>query len=296
MPCNCHCGSCKRCIKFAKKYIDSRSVLKLTIDDIPTTQITNTTFSFADIAKDILAIEKKTFENPIIQKFVVDPLINDLQLVLLANRILVNIALNVINDPANPPPVGYVKRAMLVSNDGGVVYDLTTYKDDPAGVLQRLNKDTNVINMRTFQNIADESENVLNQPVYNDNMSFPKNNFFLNTDMYFNSNNINPKQLALSAKGLRSHELNVMFFSDKTYTYPANEINPPPTSGIADSFTQQINHGVRKEIQQARLQDWGYASRRSSTINLLPNYYVAHNTELKDGYSLVLRVSYVKYF
>ena len=296
MPCCCDCGSCKRCIRYAKKYIDNRAVLKLTVDDIPKTQITNTTFSFADIAKDVLSIEKKTFDNPVIQQFVVDPLINDLQLVLLANRILVNIALNVINDPSNPPPVGYVKRAMLVSNDGTIVYDVTTYKDDAPGILQRLNKDTNMIQMKTYNNIVDQSENLLNQPVYNDNMSLPKNNFFLNSDMFFNSNNINPKQLALSSKGLQSHELNVIFFSDDTYTYPANEINPPPTSGVADGFTQVINHGTRKEIQQARLQDWGYASRRSTTLNLLPNYYVAHNTELKDGYSLTLRVSYVKYF
>jgi hypothetical protein len=126
-------------------------------------------------------------------------------------------------------------------------------------------------------------------------MKFPKTNLFLNEDMYFNSNNIDPKLLALSSPGLKCGEITTIFQSSRTYIYPANEINPSPSGGVGDSFNIIVNHGVRKEIQQSIIQDWGYSSRRSSTLWLLPNYYVAHCINLKDGYSLILRVSYAQY-
>jgi hypothetical protein len=296
MPCEDKCGKCcKRCLKRTKKYIDERCVYKLTYDDIPTNILTNTTFSYSDIAKDILKIEQKVFSNEVIQKFIKDPLISDLQLVSLANRILTNIALNVINDPVNPPPEGFVKRATIISTDGNVIIDVTTYKDDTPAILSNLNLDTNVINMKTYHNILDKPQNTLNPVNYFDNSSLPKSSPYLTQDFYFNSNNIDPKRLSQNNPGLVSHEINVLVFSDKTYTYPADEINPLPTGGTGTRFQTIINHGVREEIQQARIQDYGWASRRSSTLNLLPNYYLAHNTNLGDGYSLVLRVSYVKY-
>ena len=54
----------------------------------------------------------------------------------------------------------------------------------------KINKDKNVINMSTYHNLLDKPQNPLNQPIYNDNLSFPKTNLFLTQDMYFNSNNI----------------------------------------------------------------------------------------------------------
>jgi len=297
MTCGDKCDkSCKRCLKLAKKYINKKCVLLLTIVDIPKTIITNTTFSFSDIANDVLRIEERALSNKVIQQFVKDPLIYDPVLVARANRVLTNICLNVVNDPMTPPPPGFIKRAIIVSTDGNVIVDVNTYKDDPEGIANGLNKDKNVINMSTYHNILDKPQNPLNQPIYSDNLSFPKTNLFLTQDMYFNSNNIDPKALATLTPGLKTSEINVLFFSNRTYTYPADEINPSPTGGVASNFQIVSNHGVREEIQEARIQDWGYASRRSPTLNQLPAYYVAHHTNLdNDGYSITLRVSYVKY-
>jgi hypothetical protein len=61
--------------------------------------------------------------------------------------------------------------------------------------------------------------------------------------------------------------------------------------GIAVEFLNMLNHGVRKEVQQAIIQDWGWASRRSGTFYQLPCYFVANNIQQKDGYS----VGYIKY-
>jgi hypothetical protein len=297
MPCEDKCGKCcKRCLKLSKKYIDERCVYKLTINDIPTNIITNTTFSFSDIAKDILKIEQKVYSNEVIQKFIKDPLIFDPVLINRANRVLVNICLNVINDPSSPAPEGFVKRATIVSTDGNVMVDVTTYKDDPEGILIGLDKNKNIINMRSYQNIYDKPQNTLNPVNYFDNISLPKSSPYLTQDFYFNSNNIDPKGLSQNNPGLVSHEINVLVFSDKNYTYPADEINPLPTGGTGTRFQTIINHGVREEIQQARIQDWGWASRRSSTLNQRANYYVAHDTDLSvDGYSITLRMAYLKY-
>ncbi len=48
--------------------------------------------------------------NDIIKQFIKDPNIIDPELIFLGNRILVNIALNVINDLNNSPPIGFSKR------------------------------------------------------------------------------------------------------------------------------------------------------------------------------------------
>jgi len=296
MTCGCESKSCKICLKKTKKYVREKCVLKLTIKDIPTKLITNTTFSFADIAKDILRIEERVYSNEVIQQFIKDPLIFDPVLINKANRILVNICLNVINDPLHPPPAGFVKRATIVSTEGNVMVDVTTYINEPEGIAIGLDKDKNIINMRSYQNIFDKSQNNLNQIIYYDNLSIPKTSPYLTQDLYFNSNNIDPKGLTINNPGLISEEINVLVFSDKNYTYPADEINPPPTEGTATRFKTIINHGVREEIQQARIQDWGYASRRSSSFIQRPCYYVAHDTDLSvDGYSITLRMAYLKY-
>lgn len=71
MTCDHKCDKCcKRCLKFSKKYVNKKCVLILTLNDIPKTPITNTTFSFADIAKDILRIEERAFSNKVIQQFI----------------------------------------------------------------------------------------------------------------------------------------------------------------------------------------------------------------------------------
>ena len=277
----------------------------LTIEDMPKNTIYNTTFSFFDIAKDVAKIEEIAFSNEVIKQFVKNPLIPDFELVQLANRILVNICLNVINNPNNPPPTEFVKRAVLVSNDGSVICDVTTYRDDNRAIELGLNLDTNAVNMNLYKNIFDTP--ILNDPVvikpqpdpiYSDNMVYPPfpDVFISPMGIYFNSNNINPSLLLSNANNMmKTNELTVSFGSKSTYTYPANENNPAPTGGVATSFNVINNHGTRKEIQQAIIQDWGYSSRRSSTLQLLPNYYVAHNVKLSDGYSLTIRVSYAKY-
>jgi hypothetical protein len=296
MTCDENCGKyCKKCLKLTKKYVDKRCIYKLTIDDIPTNIITNTTFSFYDIATDVLKMKERVLSNDIIKQFIKDMNIIDPKLIFLCNRILVNIALNVINDPNNPPPIGFIKRVTMISTDGDVIFDVTTYKDDDEGISLGLNKDTNIIYMSTNNNILDKPQNDLHQPIYNDNMIFPKTNLFLTPDIYFNVNNIDPKLLAISSSGLKLGETIVICGSNRTYTYPANEINPQPNGGVADSFNRIVNHGVRKEIQQARIQDWGYASRRSGTLNSLPSYYLAHNVNLGDGFSFILRISYARY-
>ena len=76
--------------KIAKKYIKRKCVLKkdmlsgnvLTVNDVPSTIITDCAFSYADISKDLLKIKNTCLANSVIQQFVYDPLINDLDLVL----------------------------------------------------------------------------------------------------------------------------------------------------------------------------------------------------------------------
>lgn len=84
-----------------------------------------------------------------------------------------------MNDPTTPPPPSFIKRATIVSTDGNVLVDVTTYQDDPEGIYFGLDKDKNVINMRTYHNLLDNLQNGLTQPIYNDNLSVPITNPFL---------------------------------------------------------------------------------------------------------------------
>ena len=266
----------------------------LTIKDIPKKTIQNTTFSFSDIAKDVLKIGNISVSNKVVQKFIEDPLIYDYELVTLANRILTNIALNVINDPTNPPPSGYIKRATFISTDGDVFIDVTTYRNDAKAVADNLNLDSNVANTTFYKNIFNSPPT--SSPIFNDNMLYPSPPIFLSPrGISFNSNNINPSALQNDGSSMLSTASSIILFSKSTYTWPADETKPPPTGGVATAFQTIDNHGSREEIQQARIQEWGYASRRSATIGYLPSYYVGHVLNLSEGWSLVLRVSYVKY-
>jgi len=275
----------------------TKYVKKLTINDMSKKNMQDTTFSFSDIAKDVAKIEKITLSNKVVEKYLRNPLTTDLQSVNLVNRILLNIALNVVNDPKNPPPTGYVKRAMLVHNDGSVIGDVTTFRYDKEAVASKLNLDSNIVNMNLYKNILNTPDTPKPDPIYVDNMLYPPYPpvFLSPFGIYFNTNNLDPTLLSSTAESMLINNTSMIFFSKSNYKYPANEINPHPTGGVATAFSTIENHGTREEIQQARIQDWGYASRRSATLNLLPNYYVAHNIEFSDGWSVTLRVSYVKY-
>ena len=287
--------SCKKCLTKLDKYLSKKCVLKYDISDVPTDIITNTTFSLSDIAKDVIRVRETCLSNPMIQQFINDPLISDPVFVQKANRILVNISRNVVNDPATPPPDGYIKRVTIITTDGNVIVDVNTYIDDMEGVLLGLNNDTNMCCMNLHVNVIDKQTNPLQTPIYDVNSHIPSSNPYITTDLYFNTNNINPSGISQNPPGLKRVDEYIRLSSNRTYTYPADEINPTPTGGTAVEFINMINHGVRKEVQMAIIQDWGWASRRSGSFYQLPCYFVANNIQQKDGYSLVLRVGYIKY-
>jgi len=287
--------SCKKCLNKLDDYITKDCVQYLDVSDIPNETITNTNFSFQDIAKDVVKFRETATNNPVMKIFAQDPLIYDPILMTKANRVLVNIARNIVNDPQNPPPEGFVKRATIIATDGEVFVDVITYKDDPQGIALGLNNDRNIGYMNFYNNIVNTPSNPLNLPIYQVNSKLPTSSPYLSQDLFWNPNNININSLSTVPKGLKMPEQHVVFISNRTYTYPADEVNPPVTGGTATAYQLYPNIGGRKEIVQAVTQGWGWCGRRSSVYNNLPGYYVANNVIQKDGYSLVLRIVYLRY-
>jgi len=286
--------SCKKCLSKLDDYITRDCVKYLDISNIPTEIITETNFSFHDIAMDVAKLRDKCIRNPLIQKFIQNPLIYDPILVNKANLILQNICLNFINDPQNPPPEEYVKRATIIATDGDVIVDVVTYVPNPKGTQLGFNFDRNIAFLSSYYNIVDASQNP-DSPIYQVNSALPNSSPFLNRDLYWNPNNINTTNISKNPKGLKNTDQHIILNSKKNYTYPADEINPKPTGGKALNFQVIPNHGGRQEVIEAIIQRWGFSSRRSPTINNLPSYYVANNISQKDGYSLILRISYINY-
>lgn len=255
----------------------------LTINDVPNVPIQHTTFTFRDIANDLETFRQTVVTNPTLQTYLSDPMTSDVPLLLRTNRVLVNVARNFCNDPSSPPPLGFIKKITILSSDGSAIVDVTTYTP-------QFNLDRNVIFLNTQFNILQTPAPPV-YPIFQVNADVPTSIPFINSSLTLNGNFIDPTAITTTSKGIQLNEQAILVESTRTFTYPANVIDPPPTFGVGSVFTSLPNLGSAKEVEQATLQGWGWATRRE---NQFPTYTVANFNAGVDGYSIVIRLSYVR--
>ena len=265
------------------------SVPILSASDVPSDPITNAPFTFQDLAQQVVLYRTAIESNPVMQQYISNPLDANPAFVLLSNRVLVNISRNFCNDPANPPPAGYIKRATVMASDGEILCDVITYMPS----IPQFNYDRNVFYWNSWYNLINTPQPPV-YPIDAINSNIPSSIPFMNSDLIFNSNFINPSTIATSSKGMELSEQHVIVQSDRTYTFPADTINPPPTGGNAVTYAVYPNIGGRTEMVQAVTQGWGWASRKSSVYQQKPGYYVANFIRGIDGYAITIRIAYIK--
>lgn len=263
--------------------VSAPSVPLLTSSQVPNTPIQNVPFTLQDIANDLLTFGEAVASNEALQTYLADPMTSNGSLVLRANRVLVNLARNFCNDPASPPPPGFIKKLTILSSDGSVIVDVVTYT--PA-----FNLDRNVIFLNSSYNISQTPAPPV-YPIYEINSDIPSTIPFFNSSLTFNGNFVDPTSITTNSKGVELQEQAILVQSTRTFTFPANVDNPPPTFGVGMNYTLLPNLGGAKEVQQATVQGWGWATRRE---NGLISYIVARFNPGVDGYSIVSRLSYVK--
>lgn len=260
----------------------------LTANDVPNKPIQNVPFTYRDIANEIVQFEQAVQSNAALQQYLVDPMTSNPAIILNANRVLVNLARNFCNDPANPPPAGFLKRITVLANDGQALVDVFTYVPS----VPEMNLDRNVIYMNSWYNMLKTPTPPV-YPINSINSDVPSSIPYMNSDMLLNANFVDPTSMTTTSKGVQIQEQPILVESTRTYTYPANVVNPPPTFGTGETYTIFPNVGNTKEVVQATIQRWGWASRKSGRYNL-PSYFVASFIEGVDGYGLVVRMAYVK--
>lgn len=270
----------------ASSAVGGAKVSVLGATSVPDSPLIGAPFTYRDIANQVIAYRQSLMDNPVMQQYLDNPLTDNSAFLLSSNRVLVNLSRNFCNNPANPPPSGYIMRATIMASDGEVIVDVVTYTD-------QFNYDRNIIYMNSWYNLIN-TPNPPNYPIDAINTSIPSTLPFMNADLLFNGNMVNPATIATTSKGMELSEQHVIVQSARTFTYPANTANPPPSMGNAVSYSVYPNIGGRKEMVQATVQGWGWASRHSSVYAQKPGYYVANYNEGKDGYSLVLRIAYMK--
>ena len=186
-----------------------------------------------------------------------------------------------------------MKNITCSTNDGTILFSVNTYQPSKPS----FNLDRNVITIKSHVNPI-QTPNPPSYPINNENSLLPLSSPYNSSDLYMNPNNINPESIKNTSTGYNDLKT-ILVKSSKTYTYPANTIDPPQTGGDALSYDVLENAMTKAEFQQANLQGWGWNSRFSG--NLYPSYNVATIVDAEDtddssynGYYFIIGMSYIK--
>lgn len=275
-------------ISLLQRTSPNTSVPLLSLSDVPNTAIQNVPFTYRDIATQVDVFIKAVQQNASLQQYLVDPMTSNPAIILNANRVLANLARNFCNDPSSPPPAGFIKRITVLANDGQVLVDVFTYVPS----VPELNFDRNIVYMNSWYNPL-PTPNPAVYPINSINIDIPASLPYMNSDVIFNANFVDVASIASTSKGIQLQEQAILVESARTYAYPANVVNPAPTLGSGANYSLVPSMSTNKEVMQATVQRWGWASRKSGRLQL-PSYFVANFNEGVDGYSLVVRMAYVK--
>jgi len=274
-------------------YVDNGFIKnKVTIDDIPSNILFGTSFSFQDMANDLMFLENEIKGNPSIQEFIESYKNNNINLGHAFNKsnlILTNICRNFVNDTDRVcfDSNCFYKRVMILTSSGQPFVDTATYKDDTKGKSRNLDLDKDIIYLETVetQNIVSETIKTIYNPSNVDisNLSTVGVVRRKRYVAYTTPTNLSPNSDTNNTNNFVYNTLNI--------------INPVPSNKSPLKYERAQDMSSTQEVLDAVKNGWGYVAKVNASYGYLPGYFIAYNSSLPitDDYGFIIRLSYQIY-